>query len=111
MLGDGGKGNGKGRGELGNGGWALRQASQDGAAGGIGKSAEGGVERGAGGGRTIVNHMVYYCEVPAGCQWAIFLPEKFGKDDCRSTPSTHLADRESGVNVWCERQPRNAGKR
>jgi hypothetical protein len=48
MLGDGGKRDSKGRGELGNGGCALRQASQDGTTGGIGESAEGGVKRGQG---------------------------------------------------------------
>jgi hypothetical protein len=58
MLGDGGERNIEGRGELGDGGLALRQARENGAAGGIGQGPEGGVERGVAGGGGIVNHMV-----------------------------------------------------
>jgi hypothetical protein len=57
MLGDGGEGNGEGCGEGVDGGFALGKASEDGAAGGIGESAEGGVEMRGSGGR-IVNHTV-----------------------------------------------------
>jgi hypothetical protein len=45
VLGDGGERNVEGRGELRNRGLAVSQAGQNGAAGGIGKRAEGGVER------------------------------------------------------------------
>ena len=58
MLGNGGEGNVEGRGEFGDGGLALRQARENGAAGGIGQGPEGGVERGVAGGGGIVNHMV-----------------------------------------------------
>ncbi len=58
MLGDGGEGHVEGGGEGFNGGFALGEASEDGAASGVGESAEGSVEeRGV-----IVNHTVYYCE-------------------------------------------------
>jgi hypothetical protein len=57
VLGDGRERNVKGRGEFADGGLAASQAGQDGAAGGIGQRAEGGVEWGVGGGQ-IVNHMV-----------------------------------------------------
>jgi len=47
MLGDGGKGKGEGRGELGDGGLAVREAGEDGATGGVGQGGKGGVEGGA----------------------------------------------------------------
>jgi len=47
MLGDGRKGKGEGRGELGDGGLALGEAGEDGAAGGVGERGEGGIEWGA----------------------------------------------------------------
>jgi hypothetical protein len=46
VLGDGGKGEREGFGKLGDGGFTLREAGEDGAAGGIGEGGEGGVERG-----------------------------------------------------------------
>jgi hypothetical protein len=58
MLGNGGKGDGKGGGQFGDGGVAAGEAGQDGSPSGIGKSAKGGVERGAGSGWRIVNHVV-----------------------------------------------------
>jgi hypothetical protein len=64
MLGDGGERERERLGELGDSGFALSKASEDGAAGGIGEGGEGGVERGGG----IVNHMVYYCRGACGCQ-------------------------------------------
>lgn len=64
MLGDGGKGEGKWLSELCDGGFALREAGENGAAGGIGECREGGVE----GFRGIVNHMVYYCRDGFRCQ-------------------------------------------
>ena len=64
MLGDGGEREGERLGELGDGGFALGQAGEDGAAGGIGECGEGGVERCGG----IVNHMVYYCPGLRRCQ-------------------------------------------
>jgi hypothetical protein len=57
VLGDGGERDFKRRGEFADGGLAASQAGQDGAAGGIGQRAEGGVQRGVGGGQ-IVNHVV-----------------------------------------------------
>jgi hypothetical protein len=54
MFGDGGERHLKRLGEFGDFGLALREASEDGAASGIGESAEGGVEGGIG----MVNHMV-----------------------------------------------------
>jgi hypothetical protein len=56
VFGDGGKRDVEGSGQLGDGGFAEREAGQDGAAGGVGESAEGGVQRGLGGG--MINHMV-----------------------------------------------------
>ena len=53
VLGDGGEGHVKRLGELGDFGLALSEAGEDSAAGGVGKSAESGVEGGG-----IVNHMV-----------------------------------------------------
>jgi hypothetical protein len=58
MLGNGGKGDGKGGGEFSDRGFAAGEAGQDGTAGGIGQSAKGGIERCTGNGRRIVNHMV-----------------------------------------------------
>ena len=55
MLGDGGERKGERFGNLGDGGFTLREAGEDGAAGGIGEGGEGGVERS---GREIVNHTV-----------------------------------------------------
>jgi hypothetical protein len=57
VLGDGGKRDVERGGKLGDGGFAERQARENGAAGGIGKRAESGVEKRFGGQR-IVNHMV-----------------------------------------------------
>jgi hypothetical protein len=54
VLGDSRERDVEGRGELGDGGSALGEARENGAARGIGESAEGGVERRAG----IVNHVV-----------------------------------------------------
>jgi len=68
MLRDGGEGHGERYGKAFNGGFPLREAGQDGAAGGVGKGAEGGVQAGG----EIVNHTVYYCTDEAECQ-AIFL--------------------------------------
>ena len=48
----------EGCGDLRDGGFAMRQARQNGAACGIGQGAESGVERGVAGGRRIVNHLV-----------------------------------------------------
>lgn len=58
MLGDGGEGEWERFGKLGDGGFALGEAGENGTTGGIGECGKGGVE---GGGRGIVNHMVYYC--------------------------------------------------
>jgi hypothetical protein len=54
VFGNGGERDLKRFGELRDGGLAASQAGEDGAAGGVGESAESGVE----GGRGIVNHMV-----------------------------------------------------
>lgn len=67
MLGDGGQRHGERPGKIFYGSLALRKTGQDGAAGGVGESAEGGVQAGGG----IVNHTVYYCTGGANCQ-AIF---------------------------------------
>ena len=67
MLGDGGERERERFGELADGGFAVSEAGQDGAAGGVGKSGEGGVEWCAG----IINHMVYYC------RWRWFLSRGF----------------------------------
>jgi hypothetical protein len=57
-FGNSGKRNVEGSGELGNGGFALCEASEDGAAGGVRECGESGIEeRGLSSG--IVNHMVY----------------------------------------------------
>jgi hypothetical protein len=64
MLGDGGERKGERLGELGDGGFTLREAGENGAAGGVGEGGEGGVERGSG----IVNHTVYYCRGGFACQ-------------------------------------------
>jgi len=56
VLGDGRQGNVEGRGELADRGVALQKARENGAARGISKGAEGGVQ--GRGGRRIVNHMV-----------------------------------------------------
>jgi hypothetical protein len=58
VLGDGGKRNIEGRGELRDGGFAKRQARQNRAARGVGEGPEGGVERGVARAGGIVNHMV-----------------------------------------------------
>ena len=67
VLRDGGKGHRERRGKVLNGGFSLRKAGQDGAAGGIGEGAKGSVEAGS----RIVNHTVYYCTEAMECQ-AIF---------------------------------------
>jgi hypothetical protein len=54
MFGNGGQRDVERFGELRDGGFTAGQASQDGAAGGVGEGAEGAVESG----RRIVNHMV-----------------------------------------------------
>ena len=54
MFGDCREGNLKRLGDFGDFGLALREAGEDGAASGIGESAEGGIEGGIG----IVNHIV-----------------------------------------------------
>jgi len=59
MLGDSGKGHGERPSKVFYGGFALRQARQDGPARGVGESAKGGVQAGG----AIVNHKVYYCTV------------------------------------------------
>ena len=64
MLGDGGEGERERLGKLGYGGFSLGQAGEDGAASGVGKSGEGGVQRGRG----IVNHTVYYYRGACECQ-------------------------------------------
>jgi hypothetical protein len=64
MLGDGGERKGERLGELGDGGFTLREAGENGAAGGVGEGGESGVERGSG----IVNHTVYYCRGACACQ-------------------------------------------
>jgi hypothetical protein len=56
MFGYGRKGNIERLGQLRDGGLALREARENGAAGGIGERAEGSVEPGGAGG--IVNHVV-----------------------------------------------------
>jgi hypothetical protein len=58
VLGNGRQGDVEGFRQFRDRGFALGQARQDGAAGGIGERAEGGVERGATGGLRIVNHTV-----------------------------------------------------
>ncbi len=50
------QGNVEGGGQFGDGGLALGEARENGAAGGIGKGAKGGIEGDGAGG--IVNHMV-----------------------------------------------------
>jgi hypothetical protein len=72
MLGDGGEGEGERLGELGDGGFALGETGENGAAGGIGKGGERGVERGIG----IVNHMVYYRRDRFACQGEILKVER-----------------------------------
>ena len=67
MLGNSGEGHGEGSGEGVDGGFALGEAGEDGAASGIGEGGEGGVEAGGGGGR-IVNHTVYYSSGQRICQ-------------------------------------------
>jgi hypothetical protein len=42
----------------------VREAGEDGAAGGVGERGEGGIEWGGG----TVNHTVYYCRVRRECQ-------------------------------------------
>jgi hypothetical protein len=64
MLGDGGERKGERLGELGDRGFTLREAGENGAAGGVGECGESGVERGIG----IVNHTVYYCRDAFACQ-------------------------------------------
>jgi hypothetical protein len=64
MLGDGREGEGEWFGKLRDSGFAQGQASENSAAGGIGKGGESGVERGRG----IVNHMVYCCRDGFACQ-------------------------------------------
>jgi hypothetical protein len=58
MLRDGWERDPEGRGDLRDGGFAMRQARQNGAARGIGEGAESGVKRDVAGGRRIVNHLV-----------------------------------------------------
>ncbi len=58
VFGDGGERHVEGSGQGGHRGFALREAGQDGAAGGVGEGGEGGVEGGAGSGGVIVNHSV-----------------------------------------------------
>jgi len=53
VLHDGGKGHAMRAGEVGHGGFAEHERSEDGAAGGVGECAKGGVE-----GCGILNHMV-----------------------------------------------------
>ena len=53
VLHDGGQGHAVGAGEVGEGGFAEHKGSKDGAAGGVGKGAEGGIK-----GCEILNHMV-----------------------------------------------------
>jgi hypothetical protein len=67
MFGDGGEGNVKWLGEFLDRGFALGEAGENGATCGVGKSAEGGIERGDG----IVNHVVYYYRWTGFCQ-AVF---------------------------------------
>ncbi len=55
---------GKRRGQSLDGGFTLRQAREDGAAGGVRERAEGGVELRGG----IVNHTVYYSTSGPACQ-------------------------------------------
>jgi len=59
---------GKGRGQSLDGGFTPGEARQDGAAGGVGEGAEGGVELR----RRIVNHTVYYSPVAPACQEVFF---------------------------------------
>ena len=73
MLGDGRQGHLEGSGKGLDRGFALGEASEDGAARGVGESAEGGIESGVRRGRGIVNHMVYYCRGPAVCQPVFFV--------------------------------------
>ena len=54
VFGDAGKGDFEGRGQVAHGGFALRQACQDAAAGGIGKRAKSHIETRIG----ILNHLV-----------------------------------------------------
>ena len=93
VLGDGGKGKGEGLGKFGNGGLALREAGEDGAAGGVGEGGEGGVE-GSGGRCGIVNHTVYYCPELAECQ---------GNSERRgfTTEDTWSTERTEEKNRWC----------
>ena len=56
VLGDGRKRDVEGRGEFGNGGFAQCETSQNGAAGGVGERAEGGVQGCRA--RDIFNHIV-----------------------------------------------------
>ena len=58
VLRDGWERDPEGCGDLRDGGFAMRQARQNGAAGGIGEGAESGVKRDVAGGRRIVNHLV-----------------------------------------------------
>ena len=64
VLGNGREGDVERGGELLDGGFALGEAGEDGAAGGVGEGAKGGVESGEG----IVNHVVYYLTEPGSCQ-------------------------------------------
>lgn len=64
MLGDGGKGEWERLGEFGDGGFALGEAGENGAACGIGECGEGCVERRG----EIVNHMVKYGLGASNCQ-------------------------------------------
>jgi hypothetical protein len=64
VLRNGGEGNIKRAGEFLDGGFSFGEAGEDGAARGVGESAEGEIE---GGGR-IVNHTVYYLAGPVRCQ-------------------------------------------
>ena len=58
MFGDGGEGHVEGGGQGSHRGFALREAGEDGAAGGVGEGREGSVEDRVGGGGVIVNHSV-----------------------------------------------------
>jgi hypothetical protein len=91
MLGDGGEGHVERGGEGFDGGFAVGETSEDGAAGGIGESREGGVKGVCSGGR-IVNHTVYYCAARRGCQgcswgWRVAMAER------RELRSGHFAER------------------
>jgi hypothetical protein len=65
VLADGLEGHGEGVSELGNGGRALAEAVDDGAAGRVGEGGEDGVEGGVG---LEVNHMVEYGVGNVVCQ-------------------------------------------